>query len=510
MPQVSERGQFERLMSDPAAFRERLLIDCDGQPRPLGKCLDDWQRADFEAIDSGLRRVVGQNVPNPVLRAMFIRPRGHSKTSDQAVTAAWLLFASLRKLTAVAAAADKEQAALLLNAVDTLCRLNRWLGEILEVSKDRVINRRSGSTLTVISSDAASSFGHNPDFVILDEVSHWRGRELFDSLLSAAAKRASCMVLTIMNAGFRESWQGKLVDQVRTDPAWLFRELDGPKASWITPARLEEQRRLLPPKTFARLWLNHWSDGSGDALDGADIRAAVTLPGPCNYPERGWAYVAGLDIGLRRDASALAVVARHTGYMDRQVRKPRPLVGAFSAMADLGLVDAPADEIRYTRHPGSGALKLVELHVWKPKAGRVELDSVERMILDVHRRFKLTRLAYDPWQAEHLGQRLTKAGLYCDPMNFTPGNLQSMASGMLTAFRERQLSLYDHAELLADLKAMRITEKANGGYRLEMARGNEEGTSHGDAATSLAIALEASRAIRGDSTCASSRQLVYS
>ena len=506
---VSERGKLEQLMADPAAFREALLVDADGEPKRFGPNLDDWQREDFEAIDSGLRRVVGQPVENPTLRAMFIRPRGHSKTSDQAVSASWLLFASRRKLNGIAAAADKDQAALLLNSIDSLCRLNPWLGSILEVGRDRVVNKRSGSVLTAITSDAASSFGHLIDFCVLDEITHWRGRELFDSLLSAAAKRANCLVLGIANAGFRESWSGKVVDQIRTDSAWLFRELNGPKASWITPERLEEQRRLLPPKTFARLWENCWSDGSGDALDGADIQAAVTLSGPCNYPERGWAYVAGLDIGLKRDATALAVVAKHTGFMERHVRKPRKLVGAFGAMADLGFIDAPQDEVKYTRHAGSGQLKLVELHVWKPSEGRVELDAIEHVIRDVHRRYNLTRMAFDPYQAEYLGQRLGKAGVYCESMPFTPSTLQSMASGLLTAFRERQLSLYDHPELIADLKAMRITEKANGAYRLEMARGNEDGTSHGDAATALAIALEASRAIRSDSTLHANRRLVY-
>lgn len=498
------------LQDHPEVFRHSLQIDADGGPTTFGSLIDVWQQQDFEAIDSGLRRVVGHKIPNPTLRAMFIRPRGHSKTSDQAVSASWLLFASRRKLNGIAAAADKDQAALLLNSIDSLCRLNRWLGQILEVGRDRVTNRRTGSVLTAITSDAASSFGHLIDFCVLDELTHWRTRDLFDSLLSAAAKRANCLVLGIANAGFRESWSGKVIDQIRTDPAWLFRELDGPKASWITPERLEEQRRLLPPKTFARLWLNQWSDGSGDALDATDIDAAIKLCGPCNCPERGWQYVGGLDLGVKRDASAFALIAKHTGYMDRTVRKPRPLPGALNAMADLGYVDAPRDEIKYTRVPGTGRLKLVELHVWKPESGRVELDAIEHVIRDAHQRYRLTRMAYDPWQAEYLGQRLTKAGLYCDAINFTPTALQSMASGMLTAFRERTLELYNHAELIADLKAMRITEKANGGYRLTMARGNDEGTAHGDAATALAIALEASRAIRGDSTCASSRQLVYS
>jgi hypothetical protein len=43
------------------------------------------------------------------------------------VSAAWVLFASRRKLDGVACAADKDQAALILDAIDRLLRLNPWL-----------------------------------------------------------------------------------------------------------------------------------------------------------------------------------------------------------------------------------------------------------------------------------------------------------------------------------------------------------------------------------------------
>jgi len=38
------------LQRDPAAFREALLIDTDAGPVPFAECMDDWQRADFEAL----------------------------------------------------------------------------------------------------------------------------------------------------------------------------------------------------------------------------------------------------------------------------------------------------------------------------------------------------------------------------------------------------------------------------------------------------------------------------
>ena len=55
-------SNIQAMMNDPAAFRRHLLIDTDTSARPLDSCLDPWQRADFEALDVGWRRAMGQDV----------------------------------------------------------------------------------------------------------------------------------------------------------------------------------------------------------------------------------------------------------------------------------------------------------------------------------------------------------------------------------------------------------------------------------------------------------------
>ena len=46
------------LQSDPAKYRAALLIETDGGPKPLGKCMDVWQKQDFRALDGGWQRAV--------------------------------------------------------------------------------------------------------------------------------------------------------------------------------------------------------------------------------------------------------------------------------------------------------------------------------------------------------------------------------------------------------------------------------------------------------------------
>ncbi len=484
---------LKRLQNDPAAFRSALLIDADGRPRRLGALLDDWQRADFAALDPGWQQVVGQQTDGP-LRGWLERPRGHSKTLDLAVMAAWCLFASRKRLSGYGAAADRDQARLLRDAVDGLVRLNPWLQAILKVEAYKIVNERTGSQLEILSSDAPTSYGLTPDFLVCDEVVHWQNRDLWDSLISSAAKRAACMVICISNAGFGESWQWEVREAVRSDPAWCFSRLDGPEASWITEDRLAEQKRLLPRIAFERLWLNRWSSGSGDALEETDIGAAVTLAGPLSQAEEGWLYVAGLDLGLSRDKAALAVVGRHVGFCEEKERPERRLSTTAAAMIDAGLWDEPEpDEPEATVHEATGRLKLARLHVWAPPTkGKVDIEEIERTIADLDRRFRL-QVGADPWQAAYLIERLQKRGVRIESADFTSGNLRSMCSATLGAFSGGQIDLYPHPQLLSDLRSLRVEERSYG-VRLDSPRGP---SGHGDAATALAIALHVAKSNSG-------------
>ncbi|MHB9079543.1 MAG: terminase large subunit domain-containing protein, partial [Pirellulaceae bacterium] len=249
------------LQARPSLFRDQVLLQTDSVQVQFGKVEEDWQYVDFAALDAGWMKCVGMPVEEPVLsRAWLERPRGHSKTTDIALSACWALFASKRPLRGVCAAVDKDQARLLLDAVARLLRDNPWLSKILELTAHKVVNKFTKASLEVISADTASSWGLLLDFVVMDECCHWSKRDLFDSLMSSAAKRDSCMVLCISNAGFLDSWAWDVREVVRTDPDWHFSRLDGPQASWISEAKLAEQRRLLPSTAYARLWLNEWSN----------------------------------------------------------------------------------------------------------------------------------------------------------------------------------------------------------------------------------------------------------
>jgi hypothetical protein len=465
-----------KLQQDPAAFRDALLIDTDAGPRPLREVQDDWQRRDFEALDSGwVRAVLGAKQQATTQRGWLERPRGHSKSLDLAIQAAWALFASRRRLSGIAAAGDVDQARLLRDAVGRLVYVNAWLSGLLEIQNLRVINRHTGSSFDIISSDAPTSYGLTPDFEVIDELTHWKKRDLWDSLISSAAKRSTCMVVVITNAGLSDDWQWQVREAIRNDSRWYFSRLEGPVASWITQDRLDEQRRLLPDIAFGRLWLNEWTSGSADWISQELLdRAFAQDARPHGSAVPGYDYVCGIDLGVSRNWSAIVVLAVNRG------------------------------------HAGHGTIQLAAVRIWRPmKEKRVNLQEVEDALADLHDTFDLKQVCFDPWQATHMASRLQAGGFgrmrpaaeakpwgrrrATLPMVEVPPtmqNLQRQATVLIEGFNDQRVQLYYEPDLRLQLNRLRIEERGSGtGFRLVSPQAPDG--SHGDVASAFALAMVA-------------------
>lgn len=478
------QATFKRYASDPSAFRDELTVDVDGVARRFGDVMDPWQRKDFAALDPALMKCNGRSPKSTDvrMRAYLERSRGHSKTTDLAVMACWALAFATRPLKGYAYAADRDQARLLRDAMQTVVRLNPWLDDILSVDAGKVVNRANdhpgeGGSLTIEASDVGSSYGILPDLLIADELVHWEenaGSGLWQSLISSAAKRSNCLLTVITNAGFVDSWQWAVREAARTDSNWIFSRLDGPQASWLTPARLAEQRRMLPAIAYARLWENQWSTGGGDALTPADIAAAfVEGLNPMTGKESGWLFVAGIDLGLTRDCSAVVVLGVPSGGL-------------------------------------AGKVRLAHTKLWRPTPGKkVDLLDVERHLLELDEQFDLEFCAFDPWQMEHLAQRLdADAGHrkrnqrrhfgtqpWMREIPPTAANLRAQATLVIECFQDHRVQLYDCDPLRRDLLKLRVEEKASGTtFRLTSPR---DGEGHGDTFSAFSNALLIAHEIAG-------------
>lgn len=492
---------LQKMASDPAEFLRRVLIETDSGAQPWATVTDPWQRDDVNGILPSLKRLVCADAPEPVIcRAWWERPRGHAKTSDFALLLLWVLLFSRRRRRAVWCGADQDQGLLGLEACRVIIAHNPWMDRLLSIHSDRIINEHTGSVCQFVTSDAPSAYGETPDITLADELCYWRAPDLWHAIFSAAGKRRDSVLMVGTNAGQRGTWQWELRVAVAEDSAWHFSTLPGPVASWINPQRLAEQERLLPRIVFARLWLNRWSDaGGGDALSEEDISRAVVLPGPMDGKAFGWKYVGGLDLSTRRNFSALVIVAKHVGGCRRILAsgEREPVSRLAKVLADIGplighdLQPMPSGpQFDVEEIPATNKLRLAWVKLWRPERGQVDLGEIEQAVLDLHRRFGLSSLAFDPWQGEYLAQRLRKAGVRTEAINFTGGTLQTMAAETLAVFRENRIAVYDDPQLLADLRELSIVERQYG-FRLQSPR--SKGCGHGDCATAFCLALLAAK-----------------
>ena len=309
----------EQVRRDPARFRRRLRLDVHDQ-QLFGDVIQPWQETDFAALDDGWRRVAALEdgmLVQPARRyrrAWIERPRGHSKTSDMAVQIAWVLLAARRPLRGVCAAADCDQAALVLEAVRRLIGANPGLRGELRVRSRAVESRDGAARMELISSDIGSSFGLTPDFVICDELSHWPREGLWHSLLSSAAKRPDCVLTVLTNAGVGRDWQWRAREAAREHPDWYFSSLNGACAPWISPADLEEQRSILPEPVYDRLWNNRWQAATGDYLSIEEVAACRDVHlAPQKNARIGVRYIAAIDYAEKHDRTAAVLMHWENG-----------------------------------------------------------------------------------------------------------------------------------------------------------------------------------------------------
>lgn len=482
---------LQQLTRDPAAFREIVKIPTPAGPRPVAAVAADFQRRDFEALDGVLLHLAGQDVGDRDVfrRAWIERTKGGSKDTDAAVSALWLLAFSPRPLSLQIGGGDKDQAKLIKAAADDILRLNTWLRKVIDSQVWKLVNKRTGSELEILAHDVGGSHGARPDALWLNELAHFKTREFADVLLSNVAKKPGAFLCVCTNAGFRDSFVWPMREEAETSPRWYFSVITTP-APWTAPEDIEEERRLKPPQMFNRLWRGIWSDGSGDFLTD-EIDNAITLAEPFDATSPGWAFYGGLDIGTRHDATALTIVGKHVGHVE-EVEHETQLSDREKMLIEAGIIDPPDDEVDDIYHPATGRIKLAAVRTWKPAGGKVDLTAVEREIVRINKQLPLSGLAADPWQAELMTQRLQQAGVPVEGVNFSGPNLQAMATATMDVFRESLIELFDHGDLVADLRRLRIVERSYG-FRLESPRmkhdGEIQGTRHGDCATALSLAL---------------------
>ena len=409
---------------DRMAFRNEFIILEDEMP--FGDKMETWQKEDFTALDNGQFR-----------HAYLERPRGHSKTGDIGSEAVVEMVLGRPGQRLFCAAADEDQAKLLFEDVAGKFQRHPALRDLVRVTQKEIAVKATGSRLRVLASDAPTAYGLRPDWIAIDELAEWRRRELWDSLWTATGKRPNCRMLVISTAGWDRTsicWEVREIAEREAD--WFFSPR-GQSASWISKDWLAQQQRTLPAHVYARLHESRWVDGVGAWLSTEQVEAVFQ-----EAPDGDGPRCIGLDIGVVRDRTAIALVKR---------------VGGFTIVEHL-LIFSPT------------------------RQNRVDLTLVEEEVQALALRYGCS-VWCDPYQAVGLAQRLAHKGVQVQEYPFTGERRRAVFATLLDLISTGRLRSRPHDAFRRELLSLEVKEGASG-WRVD-----HRSNAHDDAVIAVGLGL---------------------
>ena len=335
------------------------------------------------------------------------------------------------------------------------------------LNKELRLKDGSGGIKILPAGDALGLHGKTASFIGYDEIHGYRDWSVMEALQPDPTRRDALTWVTSYDVYAGE--QGvplhdlKEIGFAGSDPRMLFSwysaerctdpsfaELD-PEAranpsmdSWPEGrAYLEQQRRRLPSSIYRRLHLN--LGGSENAfIDPAKWDKCVDPSARPVLMDKSLPVFVAVDASLRHDSTAIVVCA----FVEQRVH-------------------------------------LITHKVFQPSPVEpLDLEAtVEAMVLDLNKRFRVVSVCYDPWQLQSVMQRLARAGIRVEEFPQSPGNLTIASQNLYELIEGRNLVAYSDAGLrLAISRAVAI--ETGRGWKIS----KEKGSHKIDLVVSLAMA----------------------
>lgn len=328
----------------------------------------------------------------------------------------------------IVAANDMDQAAgRVFKTMVQLLKQNPALRASAKITAD-TITLTNGTTITAISSDYRGAAGSRHSLVIFDELwgySLERAERLFEELTPPPTEPNAWMLIVTYAGWVNESVllerlykRGLAGERIDTDLE-LYRNDDlvmfwshTPRQPWHTERYYASQREILRPNTFRRLHRNEWVTAESmfvtpeawDACVDPDLMPVLFSDGPL---KRDLVVVAGVDASVKGDSTACVVVAND------------------------------GDRIRLIAHT-----------IWQPnKAEPMDLEAVEKFLRELHRRFLLQCVYYDPFQFHRSATTLMLAGIRMQEFPQTVANTGRMGQALYDLIQRRVLVVYPSADM---------------------------------------------------------------
>lgn len=469
-----------------ADWVERFCTHVKGEQagRPLK--LEQWQRR-------WVREVFGpqsRDGRRKVRTALLGVPRKAGKSTLSAALALYGLFADGEPGAEVyAVAGDRDQARNVFDAARMMVQAHSTMSAHAKVARNWIEVPRTNSLFRVLSADGKRQHGLNPHLVVFDELHVQPTPELWEAMTSGMGARAQPLTVAITTAGFdRQSICYELYDYGRRvesgqvdDPAWHFKwfgaadddDWTDPKV-WkrahpglgvsVRDEFLESEFRQAEAQpsrqnTFRRLYLNQWTSADVRWLDLGlwDSNAGMTVR---EDDLAGRQCYGGLDLASTSDFAALVWV-----FPDEQT-------GQVTVLPRFWLPQAAVERRSQMRHM---------LEVWQREGWLTVTDGdvidYDHILAQFDRdatRFDVVEVAFDPWNAGQLTQRLHEGGMTVWPCRQTITALTGPSKELERLLGERQLRHGGNPILRWMADNVTVTSDSNGNIKPDRKKSTEK------------------------------------
>lgn len=353
-------------------------------------------------------------------------PKKNGKSTILAGLALYLLVADGEQGAEVyTAAADRDQASIIFNESANMVRSSALANHLMVIdSRKQIAFPKTKSTYKALSAEVPTKEGLNASAILFDELHAQQNRDLWDTLRYSTRSRRQPLHISITTAGYdrhsicweqheyaRKVLSGEILDTAFLPVIYAADEGD----DWRKPATWRKANPSLgvtlqeetlaadcqeaidsPAKEnqFRRYTLNQWTEqqtrwltmAKWDACAGTVDVAAL----------RGCKCFAGLDLSTRVDLTALSLVFPWAdgSYV---------ILPYFWAPTECARERSRRDKVPYDLWAKQGIIELTEGNV-------VDYDVIRRRINELGEQYRITEVACDPWNAQHIMTQLTSDG----------------------------------------------------------------------------------------------------
>lgn len=440
---IEKRHALATLDSSRGYLHYLKYVVVDAQPLKgvFNKVAEPWQWDREERVAPAIDHLCNITDPGSYTGPLSFwhgYHKGSDKTHAIARKLCFMLGWSKRRLNLVACAGDRDQAGLVTTAMIGILQDNPWIAERVEVSS-KAAHGYSGSTLEVLPMDAFSGQGIFPDYIVSEELTHWKyqeGRNFWNFILSTVNKRPHCVLEVCTNAGHQGSWQWDERNRIQRSKFWSFYEapVGPPLPTWMNQEKIDDDSQGMDDGERDRLYRNRWVDPGEErgylTLEDAERCVDYSLREQVQG-ERGQEYFLVIDYGGVRDRCALAVMHTVKGTDRAVVDRLDCWQGSHENR--IAINDDPS-------------LPLSQ----KPR-------SVEAWIETTRKNFRVSTLVVDPNQLEGLAILYERKGLFrVERFEYRGGKANyRMAQLLKTTVQNRKISWSPWAGLLPPVLSRR-------------------------------------------------------